>query len=254
MKILFVSAHPDPASLTHSLRNVAVEQLKADGHEVRISDLYEMNWKAAVDRADFPTLPTDGQMRPPVASMQAAATNAFTQDVLDEQEKVLWADALILSFPLWWFSVPAILKGYIDRVWTSGFGYQNGGERYGAGRLQGKRAMLMVSIGGRETHYSPSGVNGDINDVLWPINHGMLYYPGYDVLPQYVVYRTDRMDEERFKQVSEEVRERMKTLFTIAPIPFRPQGGGDYVHPQVELREEIAAQAPAGYARHLTKL
>lgn len=251
MNVLIVSAHPDPASLTVALRDVAADQLRAAGHAVQVSDLYAMNWKAAVDRADFLHLTADEQMRPPVASMQAAAAGTLTRDVLDEQEKVLWADAVIFSFPLWWFSVPAILKGWIDRVWSSGFGYQNGGERYGAGRLAGKRAMVMVTIGGRESHYSDRGINGPIDDLLFPINHGMLYYPGFDVLPPYVVYRTDRMDEARFQETSREIRERMASLFTIAPIPFRPQAGGDYVDKLVELKEEIAATAPRGFAAHL---
>lgn len=251
MKVLVVSAHPDKASLTAALRDVAVEQLKADGHEVRVSDLYAMNWKSTVDYEDFPARSPDQPLRPTTASMEAAASGALTRDVLDEQEKVLWADAVIFAFPLWWFSVPAILKGYIDRVWSSGFGYQVTGERYGAGRLAGKRAMLMVLIGGRESYFSDKGVNGPIEDLLFPITHGMLYYPGFDVLPSLIIHRTHHVEDGRYAAICEEVRERMRTLFTIDPIPFRPQAGGDYTDRLIELRDEIAANSPPGFKAHL---
>ena len=197
MKILVVSAHPDPASLTNALRGVAVGQLEADGHEVRVTDLYAEDWKSAVDRADFPTLPDAARLRVPAASSAAFTTGTLTADVTTEQAKLLWADALILAFPLWWFSMPAILKGWIDRVYAYGFAYGVGehsetrwGDRYGEGTLAGKRAMLVVTAGGWETHYGPRGINGPIDDLLFPIQHGVLFYPGYAVLPPFVVFQT----------------------------------------------------------------
>lgn len=250
MKILIVSAHPDPASLTNSLRDVAADQLKSDGHDVRISDLYAMNWKSAHDRDDFTQIAADAPLRLPFASMNAMENRAFSADIIEEQDKALWADALILAFPLWWFSMPAILKGWIDRVWTAGVGYQISGERYGAGRMAGKRAMIMVMVGGGESYFSARGVNGPIEDLLFPINHGMLYYPGYDVLPPYVLHKTDRIDPETYGQAADEVRERMRTLFTCTPIPYRPQAE-DYTERKFELKEEIAATAPPGFAAHI---
>ena len=170
MKILVVSAHPDPASLTNALRGVAVDQLEADGHEVRVTDLYAMGWKSAVDRADFPALPAAARLQVPAASSAAFATGTLTDDVTAEQAKLIWADALILAFPLWWFSMPAILKGWIDRVYAYGFAYGVGehsatrwGDRYGEGTLAGKRAMLVVTAGGWEPHYGPRGINGPIS-------------------------------------------------------------------------------------------
>lgn len=195
MIIQIVSAHPDPSSLTNALRDVASEQLRADGHIVRITDLYAMNWKSAVDREDFPTLPQTQRLRVPAASGEAFASGTLTEDVKLEQERLREADALILAFPLWWFSMPAILKGWIDRVYSYGFAYGVGehsdtrwGDRYGEGLLAGKRAMLLVTAGGWASHYGPRGINGPIDDLLFPIQHGVLFYPGYDVLPPFVVY------------------------------------------------------------------
>lgn len=257
MKILVVSAHPDPASLTNALCGVAVNQLEADRHEVRVTDLYAAGWKSAVDRFDFPSLPEAARLRVPAASSAAFATGTLTDDVITEQAKLLWADALILVFPLWWFSMPAILKGWVDRVYAYGFAYGVGehsetrwGDRYGEGTLAGKRAMLVVTAGGWESHYGPRGINGPIDDLLFPIQHGVLFYPGYDVLPPFIVYRADGLSERAFAATAESLRARMRTLFSTPPIPYRRQNGGDYAIPSMELRPDLTPDL-SGFAAHL---
>ena len=258
MNILIVSAHPDPASLTHALGDVATRHLQADGHEVRTSDLYAARWKSAVDRADFPTWPATKPLQVAVASGEAFATGTLTDDVKGEQVKLRWADALILAFPLWWFSMPAILKGWIDRVFSYGLAYglgeysdTRGGDRFGEGAFAGKRAMLVVTAGGWEPHYSPRGINGPMDDLLFPINHGVLFYPGYEVLPSFVAYRADRTDEPGFQGLAEGLGERMRTLFTATPIPYRRQNGGDYLIPSLELRDEVVPSQRSGFAAHI---
>lgn len=185
------------------------------------------------------------------------STNTLTEDVKAEIDKLLWADTLILQFPLWWYAMPAILKGWVDRVYAYGFAYGVGehsdkrwGDRFGEGTLAGKRAMLIVTAGGWEEHYSARGVNGPIDDLLFPINHGILYYPGYDVLPPFVVYRVDRFGEADFEPVAERLRERMRTLETTRPIPYRQQNGGDYHIPSMQLRSELGDPGAAGFALH----
>jgi NAD(P)H dehydrogenase (quinone) len=258
MKILFVFAHPEPRSLNGALRDVAFEELKAQGHQVRMSDLYADGWKSQVDRADFPLLAPEARLMPVVASKEAFEAKALTKDVTVEIENLLWADVLILQFPLWWFSMPAILKGWVDRVFAYGFAYGVGehsdkrwGDRYGEGTLAGKRAMLIVTAGGWEEHYAPRGVNGPIDDLLFPINHGILHYPGYDVLPPFVVYRVDRLDEAAFAPIAERLRERMRTLATTPPIPFRKQNGGDYLIPSMQLRPRMGHPGATGFALHV---
>lgn len=258
MKVLLVFAHPEPRSLNGALRDAAIEELKAQGHEVRVSDLYAEGWKSEIDRADFPLLAADARFKPAKASGEAFAADGLTADVQAEQEKLLWADVLILQFPLWWFTMPAILKGWVDRVYAYGFAYGVGehsdtrwGDRYGEGTLAGKRAMLIVTAGGWEEHYSPRGVNGPIDDLLFPINHGILFYPGYEVLPPFVAYRVDRLDEAGFERVAESLRARMRTLATTQSIAYRRQNGGDYLIPSMQLRPELGERDAAGFALHV---
>ncbi len=258
MNVLIVFAHPEPRSLNAALRDVAIEELRAQGHVVQVSDLYAMGWKAQVDGTDFPALAADARLKVAAASGEAFAAAALTEDVKAEQEKLLWADMLILQFPLWWFTMPAILKGWVDRVYAYGFAYGVGehsdhrwGDRYGEGRLSGKRAMLVVTTGGWEAHYSPRGVNGPIDDLLFPINHGILHYPGYDVLPPFVAYRVDRFDEAAFASTAERLRDRMRNLAMAAPIPYRRQNGGDYLIPSLQLRAGLGDPAASGFALHV---
>ena len=258
MKILLVFAHPEPRSLNGALRDLAVAELEAQGHQVRQTDLYAEHWKSAVDRADFPPLGPQERLIVGAASKKSFEADALTGDVKAEIEKLLWADVLILQFPLWWFSMPAILKGWVDRVFAYGFAYGVGehsdkrwGDRYGEGRLAGKRAMLIVTTGGWEEHYSARGINGPIDDLLFPINHGILYYPGYEVLPPFVVYRVDRLDQAGFASIGEQLRQRLRALATTAPIPFRPQNAGDYLIPSMQLRPGLGDPYASGFSLHV---
>jgi NAD(P)H dehydrogenase (quinone) len=258
MKVLLVFAHPDRRSLNGALRDVAVAELQSQGHEVKVSDLYAQGWKSQVDREDFPTLAPDARLRPGYASAEAFFTKTLTEDVQTEQAKLLWADMLILQFPLWWYSMPAILKGWVERVYSYGFGYGVGevsdthwGDRFGEGTFKGKRAMLIVTTGGWEEHYSARGVNGPIEDILFPINHGVLNYPGYHVLPPFVAYRVDRYEEPDFEATAALLRERMRSIESTSPIRYRMQNGGDYEVPSLTLREDLVIPGSTGFALHI---
>lgn len=240
MNVFLIHAHPEPKSLNGALKDLAVETLTAQGHTVQVSDLYAMGWKAMADAADFPDLQDADRLLYWRESRHAFEHGTQSPDVAAEQQKLLWADAVILQFPLWWYSMPAIMKGWFERIFANGFAYgvgQHGGERwgdrYGEGNLLGRRALVSVTIGGREPHYSPRGVNGALDDVLFPIQHGMLFYPGMAVLEPFVLYQADRLTPEDWPGVAERYRARLHGLFTDTPIPYRRQNGGHYDGQQV---------------------
>ena len=247
MNVLIVYAHPEPRSLNGSLKEFSVKRLRDAGHAVQVSDLYAMNWKAALDAGDSVAHTTGDRFDPSRASKYAFENGLQSADIAAEQAKLKWADAVILQFPLWWFSMPAIMKGWVERVYAYGLAYGVGehsdarwGDRYGEGNFAGKRAMLVVTTGGWESHYGPRGINGPIDDLLFPIQHGILYYPGFDVLPPFVVHRTSRIDEQKYAEVRNALGERLDNLWNTAPIPFRAQNGGDYRIPELTLKDDIA--------------
>jgi putative NADPH-quinone reductase len=102
MRCLVVIAHPLQESLCNSLATKAVDTLRAAGHDVLIEDLYRNNFSAALTVAERSSYYT-----------QSYDSNA----VQPEADRLLSADAIVLCFPTWWFSFPAILKGWFDRVW-----------------------------------------------------------------------------------------------------------------------------------------
>jgi NAD(P)H dehydrogenase (quinone) len=247
MNVLIVLAHPEPKSLNASLKDFAISVLTQQGHTVQVSDLYQMQWKAVADEHDFLALQKHARFSYIRESKQAFIAHTQSTDIEVEQQKLLWADAIIFQFPMWWFSMPAILKGWFERVYAYGLAYGVGvhegtrwGDRYGECKLMGRRAMLSITVGGRLPHYTERGVNGAMEDLLFPIHHGMLWYPGMDVLPPFVVYQADRLTPEQYDAIAQEYHQRLEHLFVEAPILYRSQNGGHYDDRQV-LKPEFGS-------------
>jgi NAD(P)H dehydrogenase (quinone) len=180
MNVLIVLAHPEPRSFNGALARVAKETFLSQGHAVRISDLYASKFDPAEHGRHF-------QRRKNVARFDAQTEQRFNAeqetlpaDVQREIDDLLWADFVILQFPLWWFGMPAILKGWMDRVFAYGALY-TGQRRLHAGVCRGKRAMLSVTAGSTAEACAPDGQEGDTSLILWPI-HYALHYLGFTVL------------------------------------------------------------------------
>ncbi|RCV52385.1 NADPH:quinone reductase [Marinitenerispora sediminis] len=256
MKVLWIFAHPERRSLSAALRDDGLRALREHGHEVRESDLYAMGWNPVVDAADFGHDP-DERLLVAAASEEAYTSGGLSADIRAEHAKLAWADTVVVQFPLWWFGMPAILKGWFDRVFVKGLAYgvvEHGPEgrrtlRYGEGRLAGKRAMVVVTAGGTAASYGPRGVNGQLEDLLFPLQHGTFFYAGMSVVPPVLVSGADRLSEAGRAAAAAELRARLLALADTDPIPFRAQNGGDY-DADLTLRPE---QEPgrAGVAVHV---
>ena len=256
MNVLLVCAHPETRSLNGSIRDFMIDRLVRAGHAVEVSDLYAMRWKAGLDADDFPQRDATRPFSASADSKRAFAEGAQTADVAAEQDKLRRADLVIFQFPLWWFSMPAIMKGWFDRVYAYGFAYGVGehsekrwGERYGEGAFKGKRAMLVVTTGGWAEHYSERGINGPIDDLLFPIQHGMLFYPGFDVLPPLLVFKSSAMDATRHKETLNALGARLDNAMQATPIAYRSQNRGDYLIPALTLKPGLSADR-IGFALH----
>lgn len=232
MKVLWIYAHPEQRSLNGSLRAAGLDALKADGHEIRESDLYAMRFKPVVDADDFHR---ESCERLFVGAEQERAYTAgkLADDIREEQEKIAWADTLVFQFPLWWFGPPALLKGWFDRVLVQGFafGVRDGAgrtRRYGDGGLAGRRALVVTSVGARESSFGPRGIHGHIDEVLWPVLHGTFWYTGMAALPPYVVHGADRATPADAERHAEALRSRLRALPSTEPIPYRAEAGPDY--------------------------
>ncbi|GAV55369.1 hypothetical protein ZYGR_0AS06930 [Zygosaccharomyces rouxii] len=252
MKLLIVLAHPEKDSLTASFARVARDQFEKQGDETYMPRI----GKSVVDINDFPLYDRSQNLNVFLASKQAYEVNAFSEDVKKEHEKLLSADALVFVFPFWWFSMPAILKGWVERVFSYGIGYgKHDGDtwiRYGDGLFKGKRAMVITGAGGGENAYGARSVSGPIEDLLFPINHGIFFYAGYQALPPFIVFSSNFVDANRFKELEMKLRERIETFQTTKPIAYRSQNGGDYTIPQLQLKDEFAP-SEGGFKVHIAE-
>jgi NAD(P)H dehydrogenase (quinone) len=198
MNVLIVYAHPEPTSFTNALKDTAVKTLESAGHSVEVSDLYADNFNPVAGRHDFLTVSNSSKFHYQEEQLYASQNNGFTYEIVREQQRVRKADMLIFVFPLWWGGLPAILKGWFDRVLAYGFAYADG-QRFSNGRFLNRRGVACISTGGSKNRFSDQDVYGDIKKVLYPINRCLLEYLGLEVIDPFVAYAAPRMDEENRK-------------------------------------------------------
>lgn len=226
MNVLIVHAHYEPKSFTGAMRDAAAEELSAQGHHVEISDLYAMGFDPVARSSDFGE-PSRGDYT--VYSLEQRhchANGSLAPDIAAEVEKLDRADLLILSFPVFWFSVPAIMKGWIDRVFLSGVAY--GGKRfYDRGGFRGKRALVAATIGSREHMFGPGAVHGRFEDMFSHLLRGTLGYVGMEVLTPFVAWHVPYLTDAGRKAILDDYRERLRGLRDAASLPLPSLDGFD---------------------------
>lgn len=219
MKVLIVHAHPEPNSFTAALRDQAVATLQAQGHEVKVSDLYAMNWNPVASADDFSSRDNPDYLVYALEQRLGVKSQSLAPDIQQELDKLLWADLLILNFPIFWFAAPAMLKGWIDRVLVSGVCY--GGKRfYDQGGLSGKKALVTVTLGGREHMFGEGAIHGPLQDMLRPILRGTLAYVGFDVLQPFVAWHVPYISDEARKGFLHDYQQRLEHLSDEQPLTF----------------------------------
>jgi putative NADPH-quinone reductase len=145
VKALIVHAHPDPTSFSAHLLSKVAEGLDAGGHEHRTIDLYAEGFSAAMSEVEWRLHRSTADHKP------------WTTD---HAELLAWADTIVWVYPTWWSGPPAILKGWVDRVWTNGVAYHHTDSGLVPGPLTHVRRMYIVT-----THGSSRLVNmleGDV--------------------------------------------------------------------------------------------
>ena len=141
MKHLIVYAHPNPRSFCKAVVDKVLNILEMKDEEAIMSNLYEIEFNPILGHRDF----------------EAIAKGTALQDVEEAQRLVKWADQITFIYPIWWTGMPAIMKGYIDRVFTYGFAYKM--TEHGAeGLLNGKKVMIINTMGTPNEYYDQSGM------------------------------------------------------------------------------------------------
>ncbi|WP_448205676.1 NAD(P)H-dependent oxidoreductase [Azospirillum sp. sgz302134] len=127
MKHVVVFAHPRSGSFIRQAAGAYVDELEQCGHEVMVRDLYTMGFN------------------PVLSEEELAGTAPVPEDIRTEQDLITASQAITFLFPIWWAGMPAMLKGYVDRVFTYGFAWEVRKEEEIEGKLRGRKGLIVTS-------------------------------------------------------------------------------------------------------------
>lgn len=190
MKNLIIYAHPNPASLNHFFKETVVESLKESGHEVVVRDLNAINFNPVLSLEDM-----NGQRMGKVAD-----------DIQIEQDYITWADQIIFVYPIWWTGMPAIMKGYIDRVFSYGFAYRYD-QGVQKGLLTGKSAIIINSHGKSNAEYEATGMD---KALALTSDTGIFNYCGFEIKQHFYFDKADRASAESIEGWKNQIRTTFK--------------------------------------------
>ena len=149
MRALIIYANYKEQSFTEAVKNEIAEQFHQKNYEVVIRDLYEIKFNPVLTKRD----------------LQSIEQELFPLDIMNEQKFVQWADIICFVFPVWWSGMPAILKGYIERVFTLGyaFTFENGNI---VPKLENKKIVIVNTLSSKnifrnEKHFDALNVITD---------------------------------------------------------------------------------------------
>lgn len=193
MNHLVVFAHPNPESFGKGIVDAIVKASEEKAANVRVRDLYEIGFDPILKPADF-------------VAFQAGKV---PEDIGTEQEHIKWADVITFVYPVWWASFPAILKGYVDRVFSYGFAYEyvDGAPK---GLLKGKKALLFSTTGTPNEMYAASGMH---NSMKQTTDQGIFNFTAIEEVSHTffgaIPYVTDEIRKDYLKEVEKIVKENL---------------------------------------------
>jgi NAD(P)H dehydrogenase (quinone) len=194
MKHLILYAHPNPNSFNHAILETTVKALESKGHEVFVRDLYELNFDPVLKGSDF-------------VGFQSGQTPA---DIKTEQAFITKADVITMIYPIWWTGIPAILKGYVDRVFSYGFAYA-----YGEGGninklLSGKKGFIINTYGTPKDVYDSTGMTEALKKTS---DTGIFDFCGIEVVDHLFFGSVPQVDDEARKDMLRQIENTIHSAF-----------------------------------------
>lgn len=154
MHIYLLFAHPSKKSFTWEVLCAFQQGLLDAGHTVEIGDLYEMNFCAEMDEAQY-RRETNLDVNAPLP-----------EDVKKEQEKIERAEGLAFIYPVWWSDCPAILKGWFDRVWSYGYAYVYTDAGHSFSKIKIEKALVLCPAGHTVEHLEETGIAESMRRIM----------------------------------------------------------------------------------------
>ncbi|MBD1382296.1 NAD(P)H-dependent oxidoreductase [Metabacillus arenae] len=186
MKNLIIYAHPNETSFNESIKQCALTSLQKNG-EVRLRDLYANQFNPILKNDYYNSFaPTD-----------------MPDELIAEQAEITWADNLVFIFPTWWAGMPAILKGYFDRVFTNGFAFRMSDNKM-EGLLKNKKAVILQTTGLSAESMKPNQLVTSMKTIL---TVGIFDPCGIEILTHKFLYSVPYIDNEARREMLMEVED-----------------------------------------------
>ncbi|QJE98280.1 NAD(P)H-dependent oxidoreductase [Luteolibacter luteus] len=191
MHALIVVSHPNPDSLTHSIaRELAAGLVGSDPlHSFEIADLTAEGFKPGFTQADL------DYFREKIPA---------PADIAAEQERIDRADTLVLVYPIYWWSLPGLLKGWIDRVFTNGWAYGTGADGKVGKKLRHLKVHLLA-VGGADSGTFER--HGYFTAMQTQIDHGIFDYCGAQVMTSEFLLDSETQDPQIHLQTARKIGE-----------------------------------------------
>lgn len=194
MKHLIIYAHPNPNSINSQFKQTLAEFLWDNGHEVIIRDLNQLNFNPILSLEDM-----EGQRMGKVA-----------EDVTEEQNYISWAEHITFIYPIWWTGMPAVMKGFIDRIFSYGFAY-----RYDQGVQKGlltrKQTTIINTHGKSKTEYEEIGMDKALSLTS---DKGIFTYCGFEINQHFFFDKADKANLEVIEDWKQQILKTFKSNST----------------------------------------
>ena len=168
MRTHIVLAHPEAKSFNAHLASISQEVSATDNGQVTYTDLYAINFDPCEGSQHYPSRKDGKVFHTQTEQRHSVDIDAIPPEVASEIDNLLSCDRLIVHFPFWWFGMPAILKGWMDRVFVYGKLYRSA-MRYDKGICVGKNMIACVTTGAGDASCAYNGKEGDFKLHMWPI-------------------------------------------------------------------------------------
>ncbi len=176
MKVYVIYTHPNPKSFNHAILESFTKGLAEAGHSFEISDLYADNFKADLGAKELEQL----------------RAGKIPKDIKLYQDKISASDAMVFIYPVWWNDRPALLKGWIDRVFSKGFAYDYDEADNLTPLLKQRKALIINTGDGTREDYEDEGVKDAICKVM---DGGVLHYCGIQNVEHVIFYNVGGTDD-----------------------------------------------------------
>lgn len=186
MRHLIIYAHPNENSLNHNLLNTVIETLQSHNEEIIVRDLYKIGFDPVFSLED----------------MQGQFQGKLSDDVKTEQEHISWAEQITFIYPIWWTGLPAIMKGYIDRVFSYGFAYRYD-QGIQKGLLKGKKTVIINTHGKSHEEYEKMGMG---KALTLTSDNGIFIYSGLEIIRHLFFDKADKASPENLEIWKDQIR------------------------------------------------